>query len=143
MFSIKSIQLCRYFSRKSGVLRYWHSAPYLTHSKLLEDKLIRPVDRSKETEKLLRSRLVYQSRKRGILETDLILSGFAKEYLSKYNVELLKEYDNLLNEADWDILYWCTGERQAPEHWLNSRVLRDLKEYLSSKNGVVRFMPEL
>ena len=41
----------------------------------------------------LRARLVYQSRKRGTLESDLLLSTFARENLDSMSVEELREYD--------------------------------------------------
>jgi succinate dehydrogenase assembly factor 2 len=45
---------------------------------------------------------------KGILETDLILSTFAKDFLPKADIQALKQYDTLLEENDWDIYYWCT-----------------------------------
>lgn len=38
-------------------------------------------------------RLLYQSRKRGMLENDLILSTFAHKYLNKLNEKQIDEYD--------------------------------------------------
>jgi len=55
-----------------------------------------------------RARLLYQSRKRGILETDLLLSTFADENLGKMSMEQLDAYDRFLDENDWDIYYWAT-----------------------------------
>ncbi|KAF8533050.1 Flavinator of succinate dehydrogenase-domain-containing protein [Trichophaea hybrida] len=60
----------------------------------------------------MRARLLYQSRKRGILETDLLLSTFAHEHLSTMTKEQLEQYDRFLDENDWDIYYWAT--QQAP-----------------------------
>jgi hypothetical protein len=51
-----------------------------------------------------------QSRKRGILESDLLLSTFADIYLSKMDKDQLAEYDRFLDENDWDIYYWATQE---------------------------------
>lgn len=51
-----------------------------------------------------------QSRKRGILESDLLLSTFADVYLSKMTPEQLQEYDSFLDENDWDIYYWATQD---------------------------------
>ncbi|KAF8800592.1 hypothetical protein BYT27DRAFT_7175149 [Phlegmacium glaucopus] len=64
-----------------------------------------PLPRLNETIETLRARLVYQSRKRGTLESDLLLSTFARDHLSVMTQEELKEYDKLLDEADWDIYY--------------------------------------
>ncbi|KAI1308529.1 Flavinator of succinate dehydrogenase-domain-containing protein [Xylaria venustula] len=74
---------------------------------------IEPLRRVGEDEKTMRARLVYQSRKRGILETDLLLSTFADEYLPTMSVEQMSEYDLFLDENDWDIYYWATQEEPA------------------------------
>ena len=49
-----------------------------------------------------------QSRKRGTLESDLLLSTFAAENLQKMNKTQLQQYDLFLDENDWDIYYWAT-----------------------------------
>lgn len=54
-----------------------------------------------------------QSRKRGILESDLLLSTFADVYLGKMSQEQLQEYDRFLDENDWDIYYWATQDPPA------------------------------
>ncbi|KAF3940322.1 hypothetical protein ABW19_dt0201110 [Dactylella cylindrospora] len=69
-----------------------------------------PIKRVGESETTMRARLVYQSRKRGILETDLLLSTFADENLPKMTVDQMREYDAFLDENDWDIYYWCTQD---------------------------------
>jgi succinate dehydrogenase assembly factor 2 len=74
-----------------------------------------PLQRVGEVESAKRARLVWASRKRGILETDLILGTFVDKYLKSMDTVSLEEYDQLLNENDWDIYYWCTGARQVPE----------------------------
>jgi len=61
---------------------------------------------------LKRSRLLYQSRKRGILETDLLLSVFADKQLASMNEHQLDVYSELLDENDWDIYYWITGKKE-------------------------------
>ena len=42
-----------------------------------------------------RSRLVYQSRKRGTLENDLLLSTFAQEHLGIMDVSEIAEFDKV------------------------------------------------
>ncbi|KAG2418175.1 hypothetical protein HFD88_001276 [Aspergillus terreus] len=74
---------------------------------------VEPLRRSGEDTTTMRARLLYQSRKRGILESDLLLSTFADVYLAKMNHEQLQEYDRFLDENDWDIYYWATQD--APE----------------------------
>ena len=43
----------------------------------------------------MRARLVYQGRKRGTLESDLLLSTFAKERLDSMSEEELREFDKV------------------------------------------------
>ena len=49
--------------------------------------------------------MLYQSRKRGIKENDLIMGTFAHEFLHTFEMEELVEYDMILNEHDneWDM----------------------------------------
>lgn len=51
-----------------------------------------------------------QSRKRGTLESDLLLSTFADANLGSMTLEQLRQYDLFLDENDWDIYYWTTQE---------------------------------
>ncbi|PHH66923.1 hypothetical protein CDD81_5275 [Ophiocordyceps australis] len=75
---------------------------------------IEPLRRPGETDATVRARLLYQSRKRGILETELLLSSFAAKYLANLPHALLQEYDRLLEENDWDLYYWVTQPEQPP-----------------------------
>ncbi|KAB8236189.1 40S ribosomal RACK1 domain-containing protein [Aspergillus alliaceus] len=74
---------------------------------------VEPLKRAGEDASTMRARLLYQSRKRGILESDLLLSTFADVYLSKMDKEQLQEYDRFLDENDWDIYYWATQDPPA------------------------------
>jgi succinate dehydrogenase flavin-adding protein (antitoxin of CptAB toxin-antitoxin module) len=56
---------------------------------------VQPLIRKNESLDRLISRLTYQSRKRGTLETDLLLSTFAKDQLLVMTEEELKEYDKV------------------------------------------------
>ncbi|KAF7545175.1 hypothetical protein G7046_g9621 [Stylonectria norvegica] len=69
---------------------------------------IEPLRRVGEDDATTRARLVYQSRKRGTLESDLLLSTFAATHLSTLSPKLLEQYDLFLDENDWDIYYWAT-----------------------------------
>ena len=51
-----------------------------------------------------------QSRKRGTLESDLLLSTFADIHLLHMTSSQLAQYDLFLDENDWDIYYWATQE---------------------------------
>ena len=54
-----------------------------------------PIPRPNEALETTRARLVYQSRKRGTLESDLLLSTFAQEKLGSMTADELKEYDKV------------------------------------------------
>ncbi|KAF2275356.1 DUF339-domain-containing protein [Westerdykella ornata] len=71
---------------------------------------IEPMRRTGEDEATMRARLLYQSRKRGTLESELLLSTFADAYLHKMTPAQLQQYDRFLDENDWDIYYWATQE---------------------------------
>lgn len=51
-----------------------------------------------------------QSRKRGTLESDLLLSTFASTNLPHMTPTQLTAYDHFLDENDWDIYYWATQD---------------------------------
>lgn len=51
-----------------------------------------------------------QSRKRGTLESDLLMSTFAEAHLRDMTPAQMSQYDLFLDENDWDIYYWATQE---------------------------------
>lgn len=107
---------------------------------------IAPNKRTGESMDKMKARLVYQSRKRGILETDLLLSGFAAKYLKHMSRAQLEEYDNLLYELDWDIYYWATKDYEQspiPDRWRDSEIMRMLQEFTENKEKEIIRMPEL
>ncbi|KAI2606363.1 DUF339-domain-containing protein [Hypoxylon fragiforme] len=71
---------------------------------------VEPLRRTGEDDGTMRARLVYQSRKRGTLESDLLLSTFADRHLPTMTREQMSQYDRFLDENDWDIYYWATQE---------------------------------
>lgn len=94
------------------------------------------------------ARLIYQTRKRGILETDLILSTWAKSNLHSLTDDELDEFDRLLDEPDWDIFYWCTERKPAPDRWAESfategRIGNRLVIHTRNEDRVIRRMPEV
>ncbi|XP_061409963.1 LOW QUALITY PROTEIN: succinate dehydrogenase assembly factor 2, mitochondrial [Lethenteron reissneri] len=82
-----------------------------------------------------RARLLYESRKRGMLENCILLSFFAKEYLNTMSEKQLRLYDKLINQPsnDWDIYYWATGARPTPSEF-DSEVMHLLQEYAKNRN---------
>ena len=86
-----------------------------------------------ETIEKKRSRLSYQSRKRGMLENDLLLGCFANKYLDGFDARQLDEYDHLINKVsnDWDLYYWAVGKARVPDEFNNS-VFKLFKEFSSN-----------
>jgi len=111
----------------------------LSHQDLLPEPLPRP----NESLDSLRARLNYQSRKRGTLESDLLLSTFAKEFLGQMDKGELEQFDKLMDEPDWDIYYWSIDKRPPPERWANSPLLDKLRLHARNEGKVVRRMPAL
>ncbi|KAI9849837.1 MAG: succinate dehydrogenase assembly factor 2 [Sclerophora amabilis] len=74
------------------------------------DFRVEPIRRTGEDANTMRARLNYQSRKRGTLESDLLLSTFADAHLAGMSPAQLQQYDLFLDENDWDIYYWATQE---------------------------------
>lgn len=111
----------------------------------IEIKIV-PLPRPGESTDTKRARLLYQSRKRGILETDLLLSKFADIYLDKMSREELEEYDELLDQQDWDIYYWVSqaeGAPPTPDRWENTEVMRKLREIAKNEAREIMRMPSL
>lgn len=95
--------------------------------------------------KLKRARLLYQSRKRGMLENGLLLSTFADKHLNNMEADLLSQYDRLINlpSNDWDIYYWVTGVKPTPVEF-DTTVMQMLKEHVQNKNKESRIrQPDL
>lgn len=65
-----------------------------------------PLDRTGESAEVTRARLVYQTRKRGTLEADLLLSTFARDFLPEMSVEDMQEFDKVSGLGRW---LWRNG----------------------------------
>lgn len=92
-----------------------------------------------------RARLLYQSRKRGMLENDLLLSTFASKHLATFNERQLEVYDHLINgpSNDWEIYYWIVGLKETPSEF-ESDVMDLLKTHTANLNKETRIrQPEL
>lgn len=81
-----------------------------------------------------RARLLYQSRKRGMLENGVILASFADRFLHQLDPEQLDQYDRLINlpTNDWDIFYWATKTKPTPEEF-ETPVMQKLRDHINSK----------
>lgn len=93
-------------------------------------------------------RLIWQARKRGTLEADLLLATFAKKELAKLNEEELDEFDRLLDEPDWDIFYWMTDRKPVVDRWKESfttegRLGWRMRKHAKNEEKETRFMPNV
>lgn len=91
-------------------------------------KLNEPIEQRKQ-------RLLYQSRKRGMLENDLLLSTFASKHLKNMSEAQIKLYDKLINGVtnDWDIYYWATNTKPTPPEYDNE-IMDKLKVHVKNEN---------
>ena len=67
-----------------------------------------------ETITVRRKRLIYQSRYRGRLESDLLLGRFADRHVMSLEPAQLDRYEALLRESDHDLLAWIAGRAPVP-----------------------------
>ncbi|XP_051169088.1 succinate dehydrogenase assembly factor 2, mitochondrial-like [Leptopilina boulardi] len=103
------------------------------------------VEREGENLTLKKSRLLYQSRKRGMLENGLLLSTFAKKYLDSFDENQVKLYDRLINlpSNDWDIFHWATNIKPTPPEFDNE-IMDLLKKHIKNENREARItQPDL
>ncbi|XP_023675456.1 succinate dehydrogenase assembly factor 2, mitochondrial [Paramormyrops kingsleyae] len=91
-------------------------------------------ERAGEPIDIKRRRLLYESRKRGMLENCILLSLFAKQYLNTMTEAQLKQYDRLINEPsnDWDIYYWATEATPTPACY-QGEVMHLLQEFAKNR----------
>ncbi|XP_077902040.1 succinate dehydrogenase assembly factor 2, mitochondrial isoform X2 [Ictidomys tridecemlineatus] len=114
---------------------YRGDSPTDSQKDLIEIPLPPWQERTDESIETKRARLLYESRKRGMLENCILLSLFAKEYLHHMTEKQLNLYDRLINEPsnDWDIYYWATEAKPAPEIFENE-VMALLRDFAKNKN---------
>ena len=81
-----------------------------------------------------RRRLLYQSRKRGMLENCLLLSHFASVHLANFNEHDLDLYDKLINTPsnDWDLYHMALGKIETSAEYEN-HVMDLLKQYVKNE----------
>ncbi|XP_017027751.1 succinate dehydrogenase assembly factor 2-B, mitochondrial [Drosophila kikkawai] len=101
--------------------------------------------RPNEPLNIRKQRLVYQSRKRGMLENDLLLSTFAAKHLKEFSAEQTALYDQLINGVtnDWDIYYWATDVKPTPKEY-DTEIMKLLKEHVKNDERISRLrQPDL
>lgn len=90
---------------------------------------------SDSTIDLMRSRLIYQSRKRGILENCIIFSTFADKYLKTFDYAQLEKYDALINSKfdEWELYAWSIGSKPTPKEFDND-IMNLLKSHIKRQD---------
>ncbi|XP_054057558.1 succinate dehydrogenase assembly factor 2, mitochondrial isoform X1 [Rissa tridactyla] len=152
---------------------YRGDSPKDTGKDVLEIPLPPWQERPNEPLETKRARLLYESRKRGMLENCILLSQgragvacvlrrrdnispgerrekgqsslFAKENLNRMSEQQLNLYDRLINEPsnDWDIYYWATEAKPTPAEFEND-VMAMLREFAKNKKREQRLrQPDL
>lgn len=87
---------------------------------------------AEEETTIRRKRLLYNSRKRGRVETELFLGSFATEKIWTLREEELDQLEDLLNETDYDIYNWMLNLKPVPEQF-NTEIFRSIKKYVETK----------
>lgn len=103
-------------------------------------------NRSVETLDEKRSRLMYQSRKRGTTENGILLSNFSADNLPKMTEKELDEYDDIINNLhnEWDLYYWLTNAVPIPDELNSNSILLKMKAYCLNNESKGRFLqPDL
>ncbi|GMR60054.1 hypothetical protein PMAYCL1PPCAC_30249 [Pristionchus mayeri] len=82
-----------------------------------------------------RARLLYQSKKRGILENDILLGQFAESNLELMDAATLDEYDKMINgeHMEWDLFYYLSGKKPAPAEVEKTNAFALLKKFVDAK----------
>ncbi|CAH0397268.1 unnamed protein product [Chilo suppressalis] len=91
-----------------------------------------------------KARLHYQSRKRGMLENDLLLSTFAKKHLDNFNEQQTMMYDRLINSPsnDWDLFHWIVEKSPTPKEFDNE-IMDMLKKHAKNETRESLRQPNL
>ncbi|KAJ5169723.1 uncharacterized protein N7500_002506 [Penicillium coprophilum] len=104
---------------------------------------VEPLKRVGEELATKRARLLYQSRKRGILESDLLLSTFADVYLGKMDYDQLEDTitetwkESGAKSGEWaqTIGAFRAAYRPVPSRWQSSEVLELLRAHVRDKSA--------
>ena len=60
---------------------------------------------------LLRKKILYRSKYRGIKEMELLLSSFVKKHINDFSIVELKQLDDLLNFDDDSLFKWYLNKK--------------------------------
>lgn len=119
---------------KPTLLRYRRLRTGLKLSRIFDSAQATSCSTTEDSE-TLRARLLYQSKKRGILENDLIIGGFARRHLAEMDGGELKAYDRIINgpHMEWDLFHYCAGKKKPPPELAECRVFQRICHF--ARNG--------
>ena len=60
---------------------------------------------------LLRKKILYRSKYRGIKEMELLLNSFVKKHINDFSIAELKQLDDLLNFDDDSLFKWYLNKK--------------------------------
>ena len=75
-----------------------------------------------------RKKIIHRANYRGIKEADLLLGGFAKQYVMSMSEAELDDYEELLEQRDHDIYGWLSGELELPKQF-DTKIFARLKAF--------------
>ncbi|MCU0882783.1 MAG: succinate dehydrogenase assembly factor 2 [Hyphomonadaceae bacterium] len=70
--------------------------------------------------------LRFRAWRRGFREHDFLMGTFADQKLDGLDSKGLDAFEDLLEQADWDVYYWITSQRPVPPEF-DSPVMEGLK----------------
>lgn len=82
-----------------------------------------------EMDSIYRKKLLYISTHRGTKEGDLIIGGFAREYLFIMTPEKVESFSHLLTYPDAVIMEWVRSPQTIPEE-IDRELIQSIKTYL-------------
>jgi len=126
--------MLRQFSKNLSVLasRQLHLTPITNSIFMREFK--------DETREIKAKRLLWQSRKRGISENDLLLSTWFKTAEPEMSDEDLDTYSKLINSDvnEWDLFYWISKTKPVPEEY-DTKIMHSLQKHCANDKREERF----
>jgi len=126
--------MLRQFSKNLSILasRNMHLTPITNSIFMREFK--------DETREIKAKRLLWQSRKRGISENDLLLSTWFKTAEPEMSDEDLDTYSKLINSDvnEWDLFYWISKTKPVPEEY-DTKIMHSLQKHCANDKREERF----
>ncbi|QCB61635.1 succinate dehydrogenase assembly factor 2 [Wolbachia endosymbiont of Brugia malayi] len=80
---------------------------------------------------LLRRKLIYRSWHRGCKETDILLGYFALNYLDKFSLNELIEYEKIVDLDDYELYCYITCKTNLPSN-LSSDIVNLITHFIKA-----------